>query len=49
MGQAVIYTGGHEAELVADVIAGAFESFREDALRLIQGCQCYNKALTQIW
>ena len=37
MGQAVVDAGGHEAELVADVVAGSFETFREDALRLVQG------------
>ena len=37
MGQAVIYAGGHETELVADVIPGSFETFRENALRLVQG------------
>ena len=37
MGQAVVDAGGHEAELVTNVVADAFETFREDALRLIQG------------
>ena len=37
MVQSVVDAGGHETELVADIIAGAFKSFREDALRLVQG------------
>ena len=36
MGQAVVDAGGHETKLVAYVIAGSFEAFREDALRLVE-------------
>ena len=32
MGQAVVDASGQETEFVTDVIAGAFETFREDAL-----------------
>ena len=37
MGQAIVDAGGHEAELVTNVIAGAFKAFCEHTLRLIQG------------
>ena len=40
IGQAIVDTGGHENELVAYVIADSFKSFREDALRLVQGIDC---------
>ena len=36
MAQAVVDAGGHEAELVTDVIADTFKPFREDALRLVE-------------
>lgn len=36
MGQTVVDTGGHEAELVADVVAGSLKAFRKDTLGLVQ-------------
>ena len=43
MVQSVVDAGGHETELVAYVIACAFETFREDALRLVQSIDCIGK------
>ena len=36
MGQAVVDAGGHETELIPHIIAGSLETFREDALGLVE-------------